>query len=130
MLLRRLRERRHECTHVGEIGMSTASDKEILVWSLENKAVVASLRPRPMVSANGNVAIIQDDGSIFGRANFFNLDRSTLRFTPQATGGCKVEEIPRVWDGNFGGGISWDGQSDPGSKQINFAALSFPFGGS
>jgi len=38
-----LRERGRACTHVGEIGMSRASDKEILAWSLEHKAVVVTL---------------------------------------------------------------------------------------
>ena len=38
-----LRERGHECTHVGEIGMSKASDRDILAWSLEQKATVVTL---------------------------------------------------------------------------------------
>ena len=38
-----LRERGHECTHVSEIGMSVASDKDILAWSLEQKATVITL---------------------------------------------------------------------------------------
>jgi predicted nuclease of predicted toxin-antitoxin system len=38
-----LRERGHECTHVGEVGMSVASDEEILAWSLEENAVVVTL---------------------------------------------------------------------------------------
>jgi predicted nuclease of predicted toxin-antitoxin system len=29
-----LRERGYQCTHVGELGMSKASDQEIIVWSV------------------------------------------------------------------------------------------------
>lgn len=39
----RLRERGYECTHVGEVGMSRASDQEILAWSLEQDAAVVTL---------------------------------------------------------------------------------------
>jgi predicted nuclease of predicted toxin-antitoxin system len=38
-----LRERGVECLHAGEIGMSRASDKEILAWSLERRATVVTL---------------------------------------------------------------------------------------
>lgn len=38
-----LRDQGHECTHVGEIGMSRASDEEILALSLEKNAVVVTL---------------------------------------------------------------------------------------
>jgi predicted nuclease of predicted toxin-antitoxin system len=33
----------YDCTHVGEIGMSKAADKEILVLSAERSAVVVTL---------------------------------------------------------------------------------------
>jgi predicted nuclease of predicted toxin-antitoxin system len=39
----RLRELGHECTHVGEIGMSKATDREILAHSLEKRATVVTL---------------------------------------------------------------------------------------
>jgi predicted nuclease of predicted toxin-antitoxin system len=38
-----LRHHGHECIHVGEIGMSRASDEEILALSLEKNAVVVTL---------------------------------------------------------------------------------------
>ena len=38
-----LRERGYECTHVGELGMSRASDEEIIVWSLRQKATIVTL---------------------------------------------------------------------------------------
>lgn len=33
----------YDCTHLGEIGMSRATDKEILAFSLEKDAVVVTL---------------------------------------------------------------------------------------
>jgi predicted nuclease of predicted toxin-antitoxin system len=38
-----LRELGYDCTHVGEIGMSQASDQEIIAWSLERTATVVTL---------------------------------------------------------------------------------------
>jgi predicted nuclease of predicted toxin-antitoxin system len=38
-----LRELGYDCTHVGEIGMSQASDEEIIAWSLERTATVVTL---------------------------------------------------------------------------------------
>ena len=38
-----LRDQGHECIHAGEIGMSRASDEEILAVSLEKNAVVVTL---------------------------------------------------------------------------------------
>ena len=38
-----LRSLGHDCTHVGEIGMSKAADEEIVALSLEQSAVVVTL---------------------------------------------------------------------------------------
>ena len=38
-----LREAGHECTHVGEIAMSTAADDEILAWAAGQSATVVTL---------------------------------------------------------------------------------------
>lgn len=38
-----LRELGYECTHVGEVGMSRASDHEIIAWSVQQKAIVITL---------------------------------------------------------------------------------------
>src|SRR5258708_7930261 len=40
---RRLRDLGYECVHVGEIGMSTAADEEILGFALGKNAVVVTL---------------------------------------------------------------------------------------
>ena len=38
-----LREGGHDCIHVGEVGMSMATDEEIIAWSLEQRAIVVTL---------------------------------------------------------------------------------------
>lgn len=38
-----LRDRGHDCIHVGDVRMSMASDEEIIAWSLERKATVVTL---------------------------------------------------------------------------------------
>jgi predicted nuclease of predicted toxin-antitoxin system len=38
-----LRDRNFECTHVGEVGMSRATDQQILAWSLAQEAIVVTL---------------------------------------------------------------------------------------
>jgi predicted nuclease of predicted toxin-antitoxin system len=38
-----LRERNYECTHVGEAGMSRATDQQILAWSLAQESTVVTL---------------------------------------------------------------------------------------
>jgi len=40
---RLLGELGHDCTHVGEIGMSRGADEEILAWSLGQNATVVTL---------------------------------------------------------------------------------------
>jgi predicted nuclease of predicted toxin-antitoxin system len=40
---RRLRDLGYECLHVGEVGMSTATDEEILMFALGRNAVVVTL---------------------------------------------------------------------------------------
>lgn len=39
----RLRERGWHRTHVGEAGMSRASDQEIIAWSVQQEAIVVTL---------------------------------------------------------------------------------------
>ena len=81
------------------------------------------------VSAIGNVAVIQDDGVLVGHQNLFDLDRSTLRFTPRPEGGYFVEKIPLVWDDDPGTPISYETQNNIGSREVQFESISFPFGG-
>ena len=38
-----LRELGHDCTHVGEFGMSRATDQEILAWAVSENATVVTL---------------------------------------------------------------------------------------
>src|SRR6185436_8912109 len=85
--------------------------------------------PPPAVSASRGIAIVQDDGSLSGHENLFNLDHSTIRFTPQPAGGYLVEKIPLVWDDSFGTSMAYDGAAVIGSHEVPFTALAFPLGG-
>ena len=38
-----LHELGHDCTHVGEVGMSRATDQEILAWAVSENATVVTL---------------------------------------------------------------------------------------
>ncbi len=81
------------------------------------------------VTGIGNVAVIQDDGSLVGHQNLFDLDQSTLRFAPRPEGGYFVEKIPLVWDDDPGTAISYVPQFSIGSREVQFDSISFPFGG-
>ena len=81
------------------------------------------------VTGIGNVAVIQDDGSLVGHQNLFDLDQSTLRFTPRPEGGYFVEKIPLLWDDDPGTAISYELQDFIGSREVQFESISFPFGG-
>jgi len=54
-------------------------------------------------TAYGNVVVVEDDGSIVGHDNLFNLDTHTLRFTPNAGGGYDVAMSDLAWDDDLGG---------------------------
>ena len=81
------------------------------------------------VTGIGNVAVIQDDGSLLGHQNLFDLDQSTLRFTPRPEGGYFVEKAPLVWDNDPGTAISYETRNNIGSREVQFESMSFPFGG-
>ena len=86
--------------------------------------------PAATVTAIGDVAVIQDHGSLVGHQNLFDLDQSTLRFTPRPEGGYFVEKIPLVWDDDPGTAISYELQDFLGSREVQFESISFPFGAS
>ena len=85
--------------------------------------------PAATFTAIGDVAVIQDDGSLVGHRNLFDLDQSTLRFTPRPEGGYFVENIPLVWDDDPGTAVSYELQDFLGSREVQFESISFPFGG-
>lgn len=72
------------------------------------------------VSVLGKLILIDLNSGALGQENLFNLDRSTLRFTP-GQGGYRVEHLPLHWDPDFGQKI--------GSPDIKLHNFSFPFSG-
>ena len=81
------------------------------------------------VTGIGNVAVIQDDGSLVGHQNLFDLHQSTLRFTPRPEGGYFVEKLPLIWDDDPGNAISYEILNRVGSREVQFESFTFPFGG-
>ena len=53
------------------------------------------------VSVLGNAIVLELDEDALGKANMFDLDHHTLRFTP-VRGGYKVENLALQWDSDFG----------------------------
>ena len=106
----------------GELGYRFRQP-EVGVRALREQALAAT------VTGIGNVAVIQDDGSLVGHQNLFDLDQSTLRFTPRPEGGYFVEKMPLVWDEDPGTAISYEEINFIGSLEVQFESISFPFGG-
>ncbi len=107
------------------IGIAASGQTRTGVRPLREEAPAATVT----VTGIGNVAVIQDDGSLVGHQNLFDLDQSTLRFTPRPEGGYFVEKIPLVWDDDPGTAISYEIQNRIGSREVQFESISFPFGG-
>jgi predicted nuclease of predicted toxin-antitoxin system len=74
-----LRSLGHDCTHVGEIGMSKASDQEILTLSAERSAVVVTLD----ADFHAILAVSGAQGP------------SVIRLRLQGLGAAKVAEVVR-----------------------------------
>ena len=72
------------------------------------------------VSVDGNLILMELDQGALGQQNLFDLDHSTLRFTP-AKSGYRVEKTALQWDSDFGQKIT-----DPNVTLHNFQ---FPFSG-
>src|SRR5690349_18502705 len=78
-------------------------------------------------TANGNVVVVEDDGSIVGHDNLFNLDSQTLRFTPNAAGGYDAALTDPAWDDDLGSEQALDRPSLQSTEvPLGFA---FPFAG-
>ena len=72
------------------------------------------------VSVLGKLILVELNPGALGSENLFNLDHSTLRFTPEQDG-YRVERLPLVWDADFGPKIS--------SPDVALHNFSFPFSG-
>jgi hypothetical protein len=100
----------------------------------EKSSLVASNLPR--VSIVGNIAVIEDDGSIVMPANDFDMNKSSLLFTPEGNG-YRVSRNSVGFTKNFG--IRLDHffgidnalltDANNGYREISFANAPFPFFG-
>ena len=85
-------------------------------------------RKMPVAKAFGNVAVIEDDGTIAGHENLFDLDNSTLRFSPLPEGGYRVEKTLLLWETDIGDEVTYDSGFPVLSREVTFSEFSFPFG--
>ncbi len=94
----------------------------------------ASLTPQAKVEDIGEIAVIEDDGSIIVPPNDFDLQKKALLFTPQDAG-YGVTRISMPFDGERGEKlkdfVGLDGQSDNnnGFREVPLPEASFPFFG-
>jgi hypothetical protein len=77
-------------------------------------------KPIGKVSVDGNLILMELDQGALGQENLFDLDRSTLRFSPGKSG-YRVEKLALEWDADFGRRLA-----QPNVTLHNFA---FPFSG-
>jgi hypothetical protein len=77
-------------------------------------------KPIGRVSVHGNLILMELDQGALGQESLFDLDRSTLRFSPGKSG-YRFEKLPLEWDADFGQKLA-----DPNVTLHNFA---FPFSG-
>ena len=72
------------------------------------------------ISTLGNLIVFELNDGALGRANLFDLEKRTLRFSP-AAGGYRAETAALQWDAEFGQEMT--------SAQIALRQFSFPFSG-
>jgi hypothetical protein len=77
-------------------------------------------RPIGKVTTMGNLIHIEVDEGVLAAEHRFDLDRRTLRFTPQA-GGYRVENVPLRWDPEFGSALQ--------GNTVTLRNLRIPFSG-
>jgi len=97
----------------------------VLGLSLQGIPAQAQGRQEPgrsigAVSAQGDLIVMELNEGALGKANLFDLDRHTLRFTPVGAG-YRAENLPFQWDAEFGAEMN-----GPQASLHNFA---FPFSG-
>jgi hypothetical protein len=72
------------------------------------------------VRTHGNLIVLTLDEGVLGKANLFNLDHRTLRFTPDGAR-YRVENLPLQWDSDFGPELA--------GSQTTLKNFTFPFSG-
>ena len=82
----------------------------------------------PIAQAFGDIAVIEDNGAIVGDEKLFDLDNTTLQFTPLSDGGYRVAKIPLVWESDTGAEVPYDPGFPVQSREVPLSELAFSFG--
>jgi hypothetical protein len=77
-------------------------------------------KPIGKVSTKGDLIVMELDEGALGAQNLFDLDRHTLRFTPEGSG-YRAENLPLAWDAEFGAEMS--------GAEVHLKNFAFPFSG-
>ena len=106
--------------------MVTVKTIRRLVALLALPSLVAAQRqpghPIGKVKVIGNLIHLELDSGVIAPERPFDLDHRTLRFTPDGSGGgYRVENMPLVWDAEFGPQLS--------AGQATLSRFKFPFSG-
>jgi len=93
--------------------------------ALRERAALAQATQQPgksigTVSTQGNLIVMTLDDGVLGKANLFDLDHRTLRFSPEGTG-FRAESGALHWDAEFGDQAS--------GASVSLKGFAFPFSG-
>lgn len=77
-------------------------------------------KPIGKVTTLGDLIVLELDQDVLGKANMFDLNKRTLRFTREGSG-YRVENAALQWDSDFGSEIS--------GPEVTLHNLKFPFSG-
>ncbi len=72
------------------------------------------------VTVRGKLILLTLNEGALGRANLFDLQHRTLRFTPDGTG-FRVQSVPFTWDADFGPALA--------APEVTLKNFAFPFSG-
>lgn len=78
-------------------------------------------RPIGTITTRGDLVILELHRGVIAEANLFDLERRTLRFTPDGSG-YRVENLPLQWDPEFGPELK--------ETEVTLRNFSFPISGS
>ena len=82
-----------------------------------------------VATAIGNIAVVEDDGTLVKPANLFDLNQKTLRFTPMADGAFTIKVESLRWTNDVGDRLVFARQSEISSHEITLSNLEIPFAG-
>jgi hypothetical protein len=97
----------------------------LALHELDRQGAVSSRAGRSVASRSGDIAVLEDDGSLVVAANAFDLGGVGLHFEPNAQGGYDVRRASATFAGSLGQRLRL-GDDDAAEREF---AFSFPFYG-